>query len=454
MISLLPSLISLVIAFTTRNVLLSLFSGAFAGSLIINVGNPIAATYHFLEHGIIKQLANGSHLQIILVILIIAGFVELLDASGGAFAFANKIARYVNSKRKAQVATLFSGIAIFFTDSGNSLILGPLFRPIYHELKVCKEKLAYLLDSTSSPVCILVPFISWGLYIMGLIQDGHENIGLKVDSFDFYVAMYKYQFYPVLTLVFALFIALLGKDFFLMKKFQDNYTGEEEVLEKIDTSNSKARTIFIPLVVLFISIACLFLYNYTLYGKLSGIKLRSSLAISYSLAIITCVFILKRYGILNRKESLVAFKKGVSKMLTIPMILVFAWILGDACAQLGTAAYLSQIIKSQVPIQLLAASLFIIGAFTSFCTGSSWGTMAILMPMAIQIGHINGVDLPLMASAVLSGSLFGDHTSPISDTTLLASMASGSEHIDHVKTQLGYASIVGACSFVLFIIFA
>lgn len=454
MISLIPSIVSLIVAFSTRKVLLSLFCGAFTGSLIISNGNPLNAIFHFIEQGMVKQLADVAHLQTIIVILVIAGFVELLDASGGAFAFAHRIGSFVNSKRKAQVATIFSGISIFFTDSGNSLILGPLFRPIYHELKICKEKLAYILDSTSSPVCILIPFISWGLYIMGLIEDGHKNIGLKVSGLDLYLSMYKYQFYPILTLIFAFLIALWGKDILLMKKFQDNYTGEEEELKSLDISNSKARTIFIPLIFLFLSILTLFLYNYNKDGKLTGLKLRSSLAISYTLATLVAVYICNKYKILNNSDSFKAVKKGISKMLTIPLILVFAWILGDACKELGTGVYLAGVLKEGVSSSLLASSVFLIGAITSFCTGSSWGTMAILMPMAIQIAHVNQINIPMMAAAVLSGSLFGDHTSPISDTTLLASMASGCKHLDHVKTQLAYAGIVGTTSMVLFWVFS
>jgi Na+/H+ antiporter NhaC len=447
-LTILPPLISLILAVWKRNILLSLIIGNFVGFVIIS---GFLAPIEFLKESYF-QLIKPSHYQVIIIMLIIAGFVELLDKSGGANAFANRMTKWVNTKSKAMLSTMFTGIAIFFTDSGNSLILGPLYRPIYDKLNICREKLAYILDSTSSPVCILIPFISWGLYIMGLIEDSFISNSVTRDSFDTYISLYKFQFYPILTLVFGILISWWGKDFGIMKKYQE----KSEFKHDLDTNTllkaTKVRFVLLPLGLLLILMIIGFILMFSINGKITGPFLRLTLISSYLLSTLFLCYELQKHKISSFAKSKSIVLSGIKNMLNISAVLVMAWLLSHVCSELGTVNTLSSLLKDSVTGLVLPALIFTIGVLASFATGSSWGTMAIIMPLAIGLGVNLDANLELTIAAVLSGALFGDHTSPISDTTLLASIASECEHIDHVKSQLGYAIIPGSLSFILFLL--
>jgi Na+/H+ antiporter NhaC len=446
-LTLLPPLLSLVLAIWKRNILVPLILGNLVGLFILK---GFLAPIEFFKETYI-QLINPSHYQVILIMLIIAGFVELLDKSGGANAFAQKMTSWVNTKSKAMLSTMLTGMAIFFTDSGNSLILGPLYRPIYDKLNICREKLAYILDSTSSPVCILIPFISWGLYIMGLIEDSFLANSISINSFDTYIGLYKYQFYPILTLVFGLLISWWGKDFGVMKKYQMNSKIKDNTSSSSIIS-TKVRFVLLPLGLLLILMTIGFSLMFALNGKITGPNLRLTLICSYLLSTLFLGFELHTHNILKINNSKKIIMNGVKKMINVSCVLVMAWLLSHICSELGTAKTLSLLIKDSISGPILPSIIFTIGVIASFATGSSWGTMAIVMPIAIGLGVNLGSNLELTIAAVLSGALFGDHTSPISDTTLLASIASECEHIDHVKSQLGYAIIPGTLSFLLFLV--
>lgn len=442
---LLPPVISLVLAIWKRKILPALFVGNFVGFIILDgLKAPITLSVSLFE-----QLIIPSHYQVLIIMLIISGFVELLDASGGANAFASKMTNWINSKSKAMVSTMITGVVIFFTDSGNSLILGPLYRPIYDKLEICREKLAYILDSTSSPVCILIPFISWGLYIMGLIESSFTKLGIEKTGFDTFIEIYPYQFYPILTLVFGFFMAAWGKDFGLMKKYQENINKEKIAHDLID-KGTKVRFVLMPLGLLFTVMLIGFSIMFATQGKISGPSLRIVLIIAYSLATIFLTYQLTSHSVMTFSESKESILSGMKKMIQVGFILVFAWLLSDICFELKTADAILKILSGNITIKVLPAVIFLVGIIASFATGSSWGTMAIIMPIAISLGHQMDANLLLCIAAVLSGSLFGDHTSPISDTTLLASMASECEHIDHVKSQMNYAVIPGGFSLILF----
>lgn len=446
---LLPPILSLVIAIWKRKILLALTAGNILGMILLY---GFLAPVEFTK-GLYAQIVMPSHYQVLLIMLIIAGFVELLDKSGGANAFASKMTTWINTKSKAMVSTMLTGIVIFFTDSGNSLILGPLYRPIYDKLNICREKLAYILDSTSSPVCILIPFISWGLYIMGLIESGFSHYGIREDSFQTYLSLYKFQFYPILTLLFGFLMAIWGKDFGLMKKFQEKSQQKDNVVSLVN-KGTKVRFVLVPLALLFVMMALGFTAMFIIDGKISGVSLRLTLITSYLLTTVFLIYQLGTHKIFPFKTSRKIVLSGVKKMGQVVLVLIMAWLLSQVCFDLNTADAIVKILQGNLSIKFLAPMIFLVGVMTSFATGSSWGTMAIIMPIAIGLGFEMEANLILCIAAVLSGSLFGDHTSPISDTTLLASMASECEHIDHVKTQLGYALIPGCLSLILFYIFS
>jgi Na+/H+ antiporter NhaC len=459
--SIIPPIITIILAIISRNVIFSLALGGFSGALILKGGNIFQAVEEFLLGKVFSQISSASNTQVLLTIVCIGGFIGILEASGGAFAFARKMTSYVKSKRQAQVALWLGGLGIFFTDSGNSLILGPLFRPIFQKLKISKEKFAYILDSTSAPICILIPFISWGAYIMSLIETSYTEIGLVENPLSVLMNVMPYQFYSFLTLLSVPIIALTGKDFGPMAKAQENYLEDTTVPVKSnlsDTSFSVSEdestlwSIIIPLVILLVSLTCLLLnYHYSETG-LKSVHIRFTLIVSYVLASIgSAIFMKTRYK-KSLGDSMSVFLKGGEKVLLLLYILVFAWTLSSICKELETGVYLANFIKAGVPVGFFPLIVFILGAVISLSTGTSYGTFAILMGISIPIAHEIGAPLYLTIGAILSGGLFGDHTSPISDTTILASMGAECEHMKHVNTQIVYSVLTGSVCAVGFLI--
>lgn len=448
-IPILPAFISLVFAIWKRKILLSLLLGNSVGFVLLH---GVTAPLEFVK-SLFQQLIAPSHYQVLIIMFIISGFVELLDRSGGANAFASKLTKWIDTKSKAMLGTMVTGVLIFFTDSGNSLILGPLYRPIYDKLEICREKLAYILDSTSSPVCILIPFISWGLYIMGLMESSFTKLGIDKDPFTTFIELYPYQFYPLITLLFGFTIAVWGKDFGVMKKYQNNINKKEIAKDLID-KGTKVRFVLMPLGFLLFIMASGFGLIFFMNGKISGIALRSTLITAYTSATLFLSYQLVSHRILKGSEAKVTVLTGMKKMLSVSLILLLAWLLSEVCFELKTSDAIKSLLSGNISAKYLPAIIFIVAIIASFATGSSWGTMAIIMPLAIGLAHSMEAHLLLTIASVLSGSLFGDHTSPISDTTLLASMASECEHIDHVKSQMGYAVIPGGISLLLFLILA
>jgi Na+/H+ antiporter NhaC len=255
-LSLLPSVLTIVVAIVTRKVILSLGIGVFLGMTIVEGFNPVTGLVSVFEKGIFLQFTEGANAQIVVLICVIGGFVRQLDSSGGMLAFAARITRKVSSPAKAQIAVLLTGVAIFFTDSGNSLILGPLFRPVFDKLKICREKLAFILDATSSPVCVLVPFIGWGVYIMSLIDQGYEQVGQKVHSLSELLAALPFQFYPLLALSSVPLFALAGRDFGPMQRAQcrrwEESTEDATNDKQPEKTGAGATAVILPLVVVLV----------------------------------------------------------------------------------------------------------------------------------------------------------------------------------------------------------
>ncbi len=464
LLSILPPVLTIVLAILTRNIIVSLAIGVFSGAFILAEYHPFDALLSLVEDVIFVQLSVPANTQVIITLAAIGGFVKLLEESGGAKAFAKKITHYISNPFQAQIAAWFGGLGIFFTDSGNSLILGPLFQPIFRELKICKEKLAFILDTTSSPICILMPFIGWGAYIMSLIEQSYTGLGIQEDPFTVLLHVMPYQFYAILALVSVPLIAFLGRDFGPMAKAQNAFDIEQKNKNKIesiktyDDGNKEVSiwTIVLPLGVLFSLIAGLLTYHFLQTFSLTGVHIRSTLIIAYLSSAITCALVMRFLSRRPLQESLKLFVKGVEKMVFIMFILMFAWSLSDLCTQLHTGEFIAEQMKGVISPNVFPVIVFFSGAFISLSTGSSYGTFAILMAIAIPVAVELNAPLYVTIAAVLSGGLFGDHTSPISDTTVLASMGANCVHIKHVITQLFYAGITGlvaAFSFYLAAVF-
>lgn len=447
-LSIIPIILAIIMAIKTKNVIVSLFSSVFLGNLMLSNYNPLLTTKTLIKGFFVPQLTDSYNAGVIILMLFIGGFIELMMTSGGAYAFAQAVGKYINSKKKVQMAAYFSGIMIFFSDLGTPLIVGPIFAPFFKKLKVSKEKLAFILDSTASPVAVLVPFIGWGVFIIGLLQKEFKNLGLDLSDYESFIKSIPFNAYPILAITMIPMITLLGFDFGLMKKFDKNsektYLMEEkneETQSKYYVKNAKAIFVWLPILVLLLTLFGMLGIKF-LTTKVSGSEFRAALSSGYLYAALVLAILMIINKTKNFKEIFKTYLNGMCKMTEIAIILILAWTLGTINKNLGAADYIVSFIKN---INLNAGYIpiitFILGCIVSFSTGSSWGTFSILIPIVIPMAVATGAPIYTTIGAVLSGGLFGDHVSPISDTTILASAGAGCEHIDHVKTQMNYAII-------------
>jgi Na+/H+ antiporter NhaC len=456
-LSIVPPLLTIALAIYSKNVIFALTIGILCGSLVITDFNPFAALLNAVEDQLMAEVANGTQAQVILTTMIIGGFVKLLEVSGGARAFASKMTAIVSTPAKAQLLAWLSGLTIFFTDSGNSLIIGPLYRSVFDKLGLCREKLAYILDTTSAPISILIPFIGWGAYIMSLIEKAYEEVGLTENEFVVLVKVIPYQFYAFLALATVPIIIFTGKDYGPMKWMQKRAQDESETTSvdcgptNLGPTSSAADNpatddrlgIFLyPLSVMLLLVAGLISWHATHEG-ITGTHIRSSLSIAYLAASLTCMEMMRRYKSVPFGESLGIFIEGAERLVYISIVLVLAWSLSAVTGDLHTASYLASAISGAINPMYFPMVVFILGAIISLSTGSSYGTFAILMAIAVPVGFELGASMYLTIAAVLSGGLMGDHISPISDTTVLASIGADCNHLDHVTSQAAYAGITG-----------
>ncbi|MDA0281453.1 MAG: hypothetical protein O3C29_13630 [Proteobacteria bacterium] len=463
-LSLVPALLTIAVAFYSKNVLLALVSGILSGSLILASFNPLHAMQIAIENQVLNEVVNGTQIQVVLVIFIIGGFVKLLEVSGGASAFARRASTIVTSRSKAQVIVWFSGLGIFFTDSGNSLIIGPLYRSVFDEFKICREKLAYILDTTSSPISILIPFISWGAYIMSLIEKSYAEIGLSEESFTVLIKVIPYQFYAFLALATVPIVIFMKKDYGPMRAAQARYLAkiaeeksapikeisqESPVEDEVEITDDRIGIFLYPLGIMVLLIAGLITWHAT-HDGISSVHIRSTMIIAYLSASLTCAEMMRRYRSMSYTQSLAVFIKGAESMVYISIVLVLAWALGSVNADVHTADYIASLVGDSLPPMYFPMIVFVLGAIISLSTGSSYGTFAILMSIAVPVGFDLGASMYLTIAAVLSGGLFGDHVSPISDTTVLASAGAQCPHLDHVSTQAAYAGVTGLVAFIAY----
>jgi Na+/H+ antiporter NhaC len=332
-LSVVPPLLTIFVALYSKNVLLALVCGILSGSLILADFNPFYALIDTVENHVLKEVSSGAQVQVILIMFIIGGFVKLLEVSGGASAFASKLTSLVTSRAKAQLLVWFSGLAIFFTDSGNSLIVGPLYRPVFDRFKICREKLAYIIDTTSSPISILIPFIGWGAYITALIEKSYTEIGLEENAFSVLIKVIPYQFYAFLALSTVPIMIVLGKDYGPMLRSQQAL--ENSVDNKVSSSNdilvnepivnhtvpvsgpqNKVGLFLYPLGVMLLLVGGLIAWHAT-HGGLSSVHIRSTLAIAYLTASLTCMEMMRRHQSKSYSESLSVFIYRVSTRLVI-----------------------------------------------------------------------------------------------------------------------------------------
>ncbi|WP_428912287.1 Na+/H+ antiporter NhaC family protein [Niallia sp. Krafla_26] len=464
-LSLVPPVLAIVAALVTKNVIISLFLGTFSGVLILAGGLPLTATKTMIGDYLFVQLTDSYNAGVLVLLVFIGGFVALMEKSGGAAAFADKVIHFLNTKAKTQLAAWFGGIIIFFSDLGTPLLVGPIFEKVFDKAKISREKLAWIIDSTSSPVAVLIPFIGWGVYIMGLIQKEFDGLKITESDWDAFMQAIPFQFYPILAVLMVPLVALTKLEFGAMAKAEKRVqeTGElfwpnakpmrkPDKMVELQNTKSKASLILVPLFVLLVTLFGMLIPLGFPFEKIDGSAFRVALTTSYLFAAIVLIAMMVFHKVKKFGEVFDIYLSGMQRMMTVAAILVLAWSLGTVMKNLGTANYVVEIMDGNIPPYLIPLILFIGGACMSFATGSSWGTFAIMMPLAIPMAFHLDASLYVCIGAVLSGGVFGDHCSPISDTSILASTGAGTDHLDHVKTQLPYALLNGSAASAAFLI--
>lgn len=480
-ISLLPPLIAITMALITKQVLVSLFIGVWVGTSILSGGLLPGLMTLFNEHLVAAIVTPGDldygHAKILLFSLSFGGIVGVISANGGLQAIVNLASRYATSARRGQLTTALMGVVIFFDDYTNTLLVGNMMRPFTDKLRISREKLSYLVDSTAAPVASIAVISTWSVFQMSLLDGPYQHYGVTENPYITFLRSIPYSFYCLLTLVFVFSNVLTRLDFGPMLKAEVRARTTGAVLApeaspmadlnsgpgQLPVEATHWRNALIPIVVVVgITLAGMVVTGKQSLGAEGGWNLSAiaggadayaSLMWGSYLAGMTAILLSVVTRTLTLQRALDAWLNGVRSLLLACIILVLAWSLGSICEHLHTADFLVRITANFLTPALLPAVTFLTAAAISFATGSSWATMSILVPvitpMAIQImgAEPNAiVATPVFVStfaAILSGSTFGDHCSPISDTTIISSMASGADHIDHVRTQLPYALTVG-----------
>lgn len=482
----LPPLVSIVLAFITKNVIVSLFIGTMTGCIMLQLNGfniLTALTQGFIDftYRALNSLADPWNAGIILQVLVIGGVIHLVAKMGGAKAIAEALARKAKTVKSAQLTTWLLGLAVFFDDYANSLIVGPIMRPVTDKLGVSREKLAFIIDATAAPIAGLAIISTWIGLEVGLIGDALKSVGIQADGFGVFLETIPYRFYNILILAFVVISAITLREFGPMLKAErrarrgevlstTETSSDSEDLEPIKGIKLSIWNAIIPIGVLIGSSLVGFYYSgwVTIMGgeDLAIIELMNNTPFSFAgiqaafsnadasvvlfqsalLATIVALALGVCRKIFTISEGIGIWVEGMKGLLITGVILILAWSLSSVIKELGTASYLVGVLSDTIPAFLLPAIIFILGSVIAFATGTAYGTMGILMPLAIPLAFAINPEWQFVivsTSAVLTGAIFGDHCSPISDTTILSSTGAGCDHIEHVRTQIWYSIFVG-----------
>lgn len=489
--TILPPIIAIALAFITKNVVISLFIGTLSGCFLLQItgSNPfmaiIQAFLDFVQRAL-NSLADPWNAGIVLQVMVIGGVISLVSKMGGAKAIAESLAKKAKTPRSAQLMTWFLGVLVFFDDYANSLIVGPIMKPVADKMKISRERLSFIIDATAAPIAGIMIVSTWIGLEVGLIKDGFTLIGQEVDAFGVFLSTIPYRFYNILILIFVVATSLLLRDFGPMRKAEINarkgyisdaskeITLDKDVEDEMAPKEGVKLSVWnaiIPIGALMISALISFYYSgYTAIMGGEDVVLQNlmttspasftaireafsasdaSVALFQSalFASIVAIFMAVCKKIFTFSEAVEVWIDGMKGLIITGVILILAWSLSSVIKELGTAAYLVKLLSSSIPQFLLPSIIFILGAVISFATGTAYGTMGILMPLAIPLSYSISPEMGYVivgTSAVLTGAIFGDHCSPISDTTIMSSMGAGCDHISHVRTQMPYALSVAA----------
>ncbi len=447
-VSLLPPLIAIVLALLTKEVYSSLFAGLFSGMLIYaafsggSLVSAVAMTFDMMY----SKIADNAYMIIFLALL--WAVVSLVAKSGGSEAYGRWAGRRIKNKRSAALATSLLGILIFIDDGFNCLTVGTVMRPVTDRLRISREKLAYIIDATAAPVCIIAPVSSWAVAVASEVSE--------TGGFHIFLSTIPYNLYALLTILMVFLLAFTGKDFGPMKKAEEKAAlAEEEEAAASETGEKKGRVIDLVLPIL-ILIICAILGMAYVGGFFEGVSFSEAIGYNptagltlgaFAGLIVAALLYLPR-RLMKPKEFMQTIVGGIGSIVPPMLILILSWSLGGVCRQLiGTGVFISGFVSTaDLPLGFLPFLIFVIAALMSFSMGTSWGTFGMLIPIVSMICAAQGAEAYLIPAlgATLAGSVYGDHCSPISDTTILSSTGSACPHIRHVETQLPYATLVAA----------
>ena len=463
-LSLLPPIIAIVLALITKEVYSSLIIGIIVGGVIYAGGNFEGVINHVISDGFVSSLADSYNMGILIFLVLLGALVSMMNKAGGSAAFGRWASKHIKSRIGAQLATMALGVLIFIDDYFNCLTVGSVMRPVTDRNKVSRAKLSYLIDATAAPVCIIAPISSWAAAVAGFARGAGAENGISL-----FVSAIPYNFYALLTIVMMIFISLSKLDYGPMKLHEKNAIEKGDLFtcgNRIDDDktevNEKGRVcdLVIPVVILIICCVIGMIYSGGFFSGENFITAFSNSDASVGLAygagfamiIIVIYFLIRR--VLSFKSIMESLPEGFKAMVPAILILTCAWTLKAMTDSLGAKIFISQLIQGTAGAfqSFLPAIIFLIAVGLSFATGTSWGTFGILIPIVLSV-FSSGEPITIVAiSACMAGAVCGDHCSPISDTTIMASAGAQCDHINHVSTQLPYALTVAGVSAVSYII--
>lgn len=466
--AILPPVIAIVLALITKEVYSSLFIGVLAGGLLYSKFAFEGTLVHVVENGFVASLADSYNVGILIFLVLLGALVCMMNKAGGSAAFGRWASTHIKSRLGAQICTILLGILIFVDDYFNCLTVGSVMRPVTDAKKVSRSKLSYLIDATAAPVCIIAPISSWAAAVAGFAS------GSGMNGFELFISAIPYNFYALLTIVMMFTLAIANFDYGPMKLHEMNaylkgdlFTSGKDDADKSDDSengNPKGKVIdlVIPVVVLVICCITGMIYSGGFFSGTGFIEAFSNSDASVGLAlgslvaiIIDAVYFFLIRRIIKFSACMGCLADGFKAMVPAILILTFAWTLKGMTDSLGAKIFIADIVNTSAAsfVNLLPAIIFLIAVGLAFATGTSWGTFGILIPIVIAAFNGFGSEITIIAiSACMAGAVCGDHCSPISDTTIMASAGAQCNHLNHVSTQLPYAMTVAAVSFVSYII--
>ena len=461
--ALVPPVVAIALALITKEVYSSLFLGILVGGLFYSGFSFEGTIVHIFQDGVVSVLSDSYNVGILIFLVILGAIVCLMNKAGGSAAFGRWASEHIKTRTGAQLATVALGVLIFIDDYFNCLTVGSVMRPVTDKHNISRAKLAYLIDATAAPICIIAPISSWAAAVTGFVE-GEDGLAL-------FISAIPYNFYALLTIVMMVTIAILNIDFGSMKVHEDNakngdlFTtpdrpygdGEDETV----VGNGTVKDLVIPILALIVCCVIGMIWTGGFFAGENFVTAFSNsdasvgLAVGSAFALVITIALYVSRKVLGFKECMDCIPEGFKAMVPAIMILTFAWTLKAMTDSLGAAEFVAAIIKGGASgiVNLLPAIIFLVGCFLAFATGTSWGTFGILIPIVVDAFQATNPTLMTIAiSACMAGAVCGDHCSPISDTTIMASAGAQCNHVNHVSTQLPYAVSVAAISFITYIV--